>query len=82
MKCLRKLCAVVALTFVFSLTAFAGDMSCGVTSSPPPQQPQAMTAGDINCGISATDDTTGSETVVSPVTEIALGLIQNVLAIF
>lgn len=79
MKTVRQLCAALALTLILSLTAFAGDMSCGITSTtPPPQQPQASVCGDMSCGVASTDEATSD---VPTVTEVALGLIQSVVAL-
>lgn len=81
MKTAQQLCAVLALTLVLSLTAFAGDMSCGVTSTTPPPQQQSQTeaCGDMSCGVASTDEATSD---AATLTEVALGLIQNVLALF
>jgi hypothetical protein len=80
MKHVRQLCAAIALTFALSLTILAGDMSCGITSTPPPpEQSQTATCGDMSCGGASTDEATSSEPTI---TEIALGILQSVLALF
>ncbi|HWT02895.1 MAG TPA: hypothetical protein VN256_21780 [Pyrinomonadaceae bacterium] len=79
MKRVRQLCAALALTLILSLTALAGDMSCGITSTAPPQQTQAAACGDMSCGVASTDE---SASGVPFVTEVALGLLQSVLALF
>lgn len=82
MENLRKVCAAALLILVISLTALAGDMSCGITD-PPPQQSQAVTTGDMSAGITATDNTTEDEVAVaSPITETMLNIVQSVLALF
>jgi hypothetical protein len=83
MKSLKKVCAAVLLTLILSLSALAGDMSCGITAPPPPPQSQSATTGDMPAGIASTDGAAGDEAMAfNPVTEIALNLIQSLLALF
>jgi hypothetical protein len=70
MKTLRRLCAVFVLTLALALSAFAGDISTGVTEPPPPSQ--ATSTGDISTGVTATD----------PATDIFLSLLQSLLSLF
>jgi hypothetical protein len=84
MKTLRQLC--VASVFVFSLTfpAFAGEIQTGVAPPPPSQPAQTATVnGEIQTGLTGQEETGSGE--VSPTdsaTEIALNLLQSVLALF
>jgi hypothetical protein len=78
MRTLRRLCAVLVLTLALALSAFAGDMTTGVTSSSPPSQANAT--GDISTGI--TGDMTTGVTATDPVTEIVLNLLQSLLSLF
>ena len=75
MKNLRQLCAVLVLTLMLTLSAFAGQIEIGYVP-PPPQQSTAQgeatmsNTGEISTGVM---DTT---------TEITLNLLQSVLALF
>ena len=83
MKNLQRFCATVVLTLAFALTAFAGDISFpGATNPPPPSQSSAT--GDISFpGATATGEMSASDvTVLDPVTEAALSLLQSILSIF
>ena len=84
MKTLRKLLAATVLTCALTFPAMAGDMSTGVTQTPPPRA-----TGDMSTGISATtgptaagDMGTGAASAIDPVSEIVLSLLQGVLALF
>jgi hypothetical protein len=68
------------LILALALSAFAGDMSTTVVSSPPPPTEQAMTQGDISTTV-AGDMTTGV-TAIEPATEITLNLLQSLLSLF
>ena len=68
MKYLHRLCAVVVLTVLFMITAFAGDMPATIASPPPPS---ATVAGDMPGTVA-----------VDSVTEAALSLFQTVLSLF
>lgn len=85
MKTLRKILAATVLTCVLSIAAMAGDMGTGFTETPPP----ASVTGDMGTGRSATAETTvtgdmgtGASVTVDPITEIALSLLQSLLALF
>lgn len=86
MKTLRQLC--IASVFVFSLAipAFAGEISTGI--APPPAQSsttsgQAAVNGEISTGLTGQEETGSSEaTAADSATEIALNLLQSVLALF
>lgn len=80
MKKLKLFLAAASFTLALSVTGMAGDISCGITSTPPPtQQSQTASCGDISCGVVSTDGATSNEPTI---TEVALGLVQNVLALF
>ncbi len=86
MKTLRQLC--VASVFVFALTtpALAGEIQIGVAPPPPPSQAQTQTTttdGEITTGVTGQEETSSSEaTAADSATEIALNLLQSVLALF
>jgi hypothetical protein len=80
MKTLRRLCAVFVLTLVLALSAFAGDMSTGITAPPPPSTSQATTAGDMSTGV--TGDMSTGVTATDPTTDIFLSLLQSLLSFF
>ena len=82
MKALRQLC--VASVFILALTmpAFAGEIETPKTSTPPPA-PSAATAGDIETTFTGQIETpSGEATATDSATEIALNLLQSVLALF
>lgn len=81
MKRLRHFCAVSILTFMLTLSAFAGDIECGVVSPPPKQTTSVM--GNIGCGVTALNETSSAETAsVDPLTEITLNILQSLLSLF
>ncbi|HKC62691.1 MAG TPA: hypothetical protein VKB86_03595 [Pyrinomonadaceae bacterium] len=87
MKKLQKFCAASVLMLVFTLSAFAGDMSApGVVQPPPPPPPtnQMATTGDMGCpGVAAIDDIQTSDVAaVDPVTEATISLLQDMLSAF
>lgn len=83
MKNLRRLSGALVFTLALTLPTFAGDIQTGV--APPPSQP-AQTAtlnGDIQTGVTGQAETGSSEaTAADSATEIALNLLQSVLALF
>lgn len=80
MNCLRQFCAASILILALTLSAFAGDINCGVAAPPPPQ---AAITGDINCGVTLTCQSSSTETVsLDPVTGLALSLLQSLLSVF
>lgn len=82
MKSLQHLCAVIALTLMLTLTAFAGEISTGLVTAPPPPPPQQSSATDgqmetpLNAG-GAADEAAS----LSPGAEIGWSLLQSVLAL-
>jgi hypothetical protein len=83
MKNFRQLS--VALVFLFALTmpAFAGQIETGI-APPPPAQP-ATAGGQIDTGVTTAGqiETGSSEaTAADSATELALNLLQSVLALF
>ena len=84
MKTLRQLC--VASVFVFSLTfpAFAGEIQTGVAPPPPSQPAQTATVNDeMQTGLTGQEETGSDEvSATDSATEIALNLLQSVLALF
>lgn len=74
MKSLRNLCIAVALAFVMTLTAFAGEMTTTVADPPPSVETDGeMTttvAGQIQPGVSE---------AIDPFAGAAISLLQSVL---
>ena len=68
MKTLQQLLAAMALTCVLCISVMAGDMDTGVA-----------VMGDMATGNAATATASSS---ADPITEIALNLLQSVLALF
>jgi hypothetical protein len=66
---MRKAIQVSVLALALSISAYAGEMQCGVTDPPPPPTTSAVqeptTDGEMECGL----------------TEIALTLLNNLLPI-
>lgn len=85
MRNFRLSLAAVVLTLALAGSAFAGDMYSGYTS-PPPQQQQTSTAsvaGDMYSGVTSSSTTMESgAAAVDPVREVALNLLQGLLALF
>ena len=84
MKNLRQLCVALTFTLALALPAFAGEIQTTVAPPPPAQSAQATaTNGDIETGITGQEETGSSEaTAADSATEIALNLLQSVLALF
>jgi hypothetical protein len=81
MKHLRQFCVASILTVVLALSAFAGDIECGVVAPPPP--PAASAMGDIECGLTDINGTQSIETAsIDPVTDFTLNILQSMLALF
>ena len=79
MRTFQRLCAAFVLTLMLTLPAFAGDITTGIVSQPPPSTSQAATTqGDISTTV-AGDITTGV-TATNPALEI-LNLILGVFSL-
>lgn len=79
MRLFKQFCAACVLTLALTLSAFAGEMSAGITAPPPPPQ-QAVAQGDMGAGV--TGEMPSGLTAIDPVTEIALNLLQSLLSLF
>jgi hypothetical protein len=83
MKRLKLSLAATALALIFSVSASAGEILCGVTSQPPSQPQSATATSETSVGVSAISETASGEALaVDPVTEIALNVLQSVLSLF
>ena len=80
MKHLRRFCAATVLTFALALATFAGDMQCGVVSPPPP--PPASMMSETVPTVTATDEDSAEPSIVDPVTELTLNILQGLLSLF
>jgi len=81
MKQLQQLCATFVLVLAFTASAFADGIIHGDKTPPPP--PTSSTVSMIHGDIVSTDQELESEdTTVDLTMEIALSLIQNMLALF
>jgi hypothetical protein len=79
MKTLRQFCVVVVFTLALTISAFAGEIDITKTSPPPP--PTAN--GEIQIGLTGQEETgSGEVSATDSATEIALNLLQSVLALF
>jgi len=83
MKNLRQLCGAVVFTLALTIPAFAGDIQTGVAPPTPQPTQTATTEGDIGTGVTGHIETGSSEaTAVGSAAEVALNLLQSVLALF
>jgi hypothetical protein len=81
-KKLRLLPSSIALTILLSVSASAGIMTTG-NSQPPPPPPPAPTSVAAESTEAEADGTMDAEVASpAPVTEIALSVLQSVLALF
>jgi hypothetical protein len=78
MKRLKQYSAIALLTFMLSISTFAGDIGIGQPAPPPPQPPSATTLGQIETpgGASAPSQADYS------VSDVAFDLLQAVLTVF
>ena len=83
MKSLRQLCVAVVFILALALPAFAGEMDTG-SPAPPPSQPQtAAVNGVMEIDLTGQEETgSGEVSATDSATEIALNLLQSVLALF
>lgn len=75
MKTYRNAIAALVLTFVFSMSVFAGDGVMHTDKTPPPPPPPAQADGVMHT------DITAPAPEADVVTETALNLLQNLLAL-
>ena len=74
MKTLKKLSAAVVLTFVLAIPAFADEIL--IPGATPPSPPDPMTTqGEIHTGVTTTDESASSDSVIS----VAMSLLQDIL---
>lgn len=89
MRNLKKLCAACVLTCILALPTFAGNMETGDVTPPPPPPPdsQAATTGGTSTTLDGQMDTTVTGEMstgvaaTSPVTDLALNLVQSLLSL-
>ena len=79
MKKLQQLCMAGVFTLVLTTATFAGDIATGGFTQPPPPPPasSATTPGDIQTG-----GIQSTQAISDSVVEIALNLLQTMLALF
>jgi hypothetical protein len=84
MKNLRRLSVALVFTLALTIPALAGEIDTTKTSSPPSQPAQTATVnGQIDTGITGQTETgSGEVSATDSATEIALNLLQTVLALF
>ena len=83
MKALRQFFVASVLVLTLSLSAFAGDMTTGVTS-PQPTSTLPTTQGEITTGVAGEITTMDTEAAAAgdSVTDAALSLLRSVLSLF
>lgn len=78
MKKLQRLCVLSVFTLVLTTTTFAGDIQTpGSPQPPPPSASSAITPGDIS-----TPGIQSPQAMSDSVADIALNLLQTMLAVF
>ncbi len=85
MKNLKRLSAVLALTFVLALSAFAGEMNSPPCPPPDPGEmnsPPCTSAQELPDDSLAPGQTNSASTVAIIVTDAAIDILQSVLSIF
>jgi hypothetical protein len=84
MKTLRQLCVASVFVFSLAIAAFAGEIQTTVAPPPPAQATAtATTNGQIDTTLTGQDETgSGEASATDSATEIALNLLQTVLALF
>ena len=77
MRTLRQFFAAVVLVTIFTLPAFAGDITTMIAPPPPP------IAGDMHTGVTGDIHTMNDDAVVvdGSVTDAAVALLQSVLSL-
>lgn len=81
MKHIRQFCATIVLVLV--LTGAASADGIIHTGSPAPVAPPSSKIGIIHTGVAAPgEELKGEKTTVDLATEIALSLVQSILALF
>ncbi len=66
MKSFRQLCAALMLACVFTASAYAGEMSAGITGEPPEESETTEANGEMSAGL----------------TEAIVTALQTALAVF
>jgi hypothetical protein len=84
MSNLRRISIAFAFTLALTIPAFAGEIDTTKTAPSPSQPTQTATVnGEIETGITGQDETgSGEVSAIDSATEIALNLLQTVLALF
>lgn len=87
MKTLRQLCVASVFVFALAVPALAGEISTGVASPQPAQTSttsgQAAANGEIQTTVTGQDETgSGEASATGSAAELALNLLQTVLALF
>lgn len=78
MKHLKRFATVAVFVLTLTTASFAGQISTGITSPPPPPQNSIEQADANNVGGEVTTDAQASDSVV----EVALSLVESLLALF
>ncbi len=83
MKTLRQLCVATMFTLALTTFAFAGEISTPLAPPQPAPTAAATADGEISTTVAGQAETGSSEaTAADSATEIALNLLQSVLALF
>jgi hypothetical protein len=79
MKSIKKFCAALSLALVLTVSAMAGDMHGGFVDPPPPQGQEAQST---TITVQASETTNSSESLLDPLTESVVSILQSVLSLF
>lgn len=83
MRHLRRTFLASVFTLTLALPAFAGQIEIGYAPPPPPPTQAATANGEIQTTVTGQEETgSGEASATDSATEIALNLLQNVLALF
>jgi hypothetical protein len=82
MKKMQQFLAAAALTFLLSVSASAGIMEIGKVQPPPPPPPATTSMAAESEAVEDEGTMTTWVTTPEPVEELALRLLQSVLALF
>ncbi len=84
MKTIRQLCVALTFTLALTIAASAGEMHTTVAPPEPATTTSQSTAnGEIQTGLTGQEETgSGEVSATDSATEVALNLLQSVLALF
>ena len=76
MKRKSRFCLLVILTLVFAVRAGAGDISCGITSTP-----EAASSGEMHTGVTGEIPNPPTVRAIAQLSEFASSLLKSILSL-